>query len=392
MYKQTGNFTTTTGGEWFEYDPATRECDYGPSPAAIDRLIAEAKAHALSANTRKTYRTGCRSWAKWATERALPVLPAAPGDLEGWLATLWLEGKKHTTLSTYLAAVTHEHRDRPGPNPGHDPQVRLLLSGIKSLAAGEGTTTKQAAPLRWEHAMRIADTAHRPRRNQPGGRLETPQQARRRAEIDIALVVAAHDAALRCGELLAITWGDVDLTNDNGCGLVRIRRSKTDQHAKGAVAALSEYTTQALARIKPADAEPGDLVFDLSPSTVARRFKAAAKAAGIDPANITTHSPRVGMAQDLAAAGIDMPGLLLAGRRHTIAIVARYIQDLAAQHTPAAQHLKTQKHPEELKSTLRFPPLSGHLVYAACSSGCRWWSSHSVGVRYSSVEWIRRLL
>lgn len=48
-------------------------------------------------------------------------------------------------------------------------------------------------------------------------------------------------------------------------------------------------------------ADDGQRVFDLSANTVARRIDAAARAAGIDPTNITASSPALGMAQDLDA-------------------------------------------------------------------------------------------
>ena len=48
------------------------------------------------------------------------------------------------------------------------------------------------------------------------------------------------------------------------------------------------------------------------------------------------------MAQDLVASGVDMPGLMIAGRWKTAATVARYIRHLAAQHSPAAEYLETQ--------------------------------------------------
>ncbi|MYH71138.1 MAG: tyrosine-type recombinase/integrase, partial [Acidimicrobiia bacterium] len=63
-------------------------------------------------------------------------------------------------------------------------------------------------------------------------------------------------------------------------------------------------------------------------------MRAAARAAGIDPTRISTHSPRVGMAQDLVAWAIDMPGLMQAGRWKTPTTAARYTQHLAAHHTP----------------------------------------------------------
>ena len=308
---------------------------------AIDLVVAESEAAGLSENTRKSYRTGWNNWARWASAYSAQNYPASPEDIKRWLATLYIEGKKPDTLSTYLAAVAHKHRDLPGPNPADDPQVHRLLAGLKRMAADRGVTPRQAAPLRQSHIERIVEAAFEPRNNQPGGRKETPEQARQRALVDIALIILAYDAALRCCELLALTWGDIEFIEGPVGGVVHIRRSKTDQTGQGAVAAISVFAAQALARIRPADADPADRIFNFSPSTVTRRLKAAAEAAGIDPADISSHSTRVGMAQDLAASGVDMPGLMLAGRWKTAATVARYIRHLAAQHTPAAEYHKT---------------------------------------------------
>jgi len=308
----------------------------------VDRLIAQAEASALSENTHKTYETGWNSWKRWASDNKQPSSKATADGIRRWLATLYLEGKKPSTLSTYLAAATYKLRSQRGPNPAQHPRVRLLLAGLIRKAAEEGITTRQADPLRTEHIERITEAALTPRRNQPGGRLETPEQAQKRADTDIALATTAHDGALRCSELLAITWGNVELSEHTELATIWLHRSKTDQRANGAAVPVSEHAALALARIRPADAAPSDRVFDFSTSTARRRLKAAARTAGINPANITTHSPRIGMAQDLAAAGTEMPGLMLAGRWKTPEIAARYTKRIQAQHTPAAKYLKTQ--------------------------------------------------
>lgn len=287
---------------------ACKACDGGSAVTGdtIDRLVADARAAALSANTRKAYVTGWRSWCLWASQRGVAVFPAAPEDLQRWLAALAAEGKKPTTLGAYLAAVAYWHRHDPGANPARCVEVRDVLAGLRRQAATRGFAPRQAAPLRRCHVERIADTAHLPQRNQPGGRQETHSQAGQRAIVDIAMVALAHNALLRCAELLALTWADIDLLA-GGSGTVRIRRSKTDQAGQGAVVAISEFTCGALARLRPAGAQPTDLVFQMSPNTVARRMRAAARAAGINPADISSHSPRVGMAQDLTAWGIEYP-------------------------------------------------------------------------------------
>ena len=228
------------------------------------------------------------------------------------------------------------------PFPAHDPQVRLLLRGLTRLAAAAGYAPKQAAALRWSDIEHIADTAHTPRRNQPGGRTETPDQADRRGDTDVAMAAVAHDAALRSSELLALTWADIMPSQPDRCGLVTIRRSKTDQTAKGAVTPISKYASDALARLKPADPDPYQRIFNISAATLNRRLKTAARTAGINPAHITSHSPRVGMAQDLTAHGVTMVGLKQAGRWKTSTTASRYTQHLNAHHTPAGQYLKTQ--------------------------------------------------
>ena len=339
---KTNNPTTKTHSESAALADAARGADSGPEDRYLDRLTADATADALSANTIKTYRTGWKSWTRWAAQHGVRVFPATPKALKRWLVSLYKEGKKPSTLNTYLAAVSYAHRNRPGPNPARNPNARRLLAKLARQAAAQGDTPKQADPLRKTHVQLIIASAHKPRRNQPCGRLETEEQAHRRAIAEIAMIALAYDALLRCGELLALTWADIEPPDNTGCGTVRIRRSKTDQTGQGAIAPISEFACEALMRLKPDSAEAGDRIFDMSPNTVNRRIKAAAQAAGINPANISSHSLRIGMAQDLAASGIDLPGLLLAGRWNTDRMVARYIQNLTARHTPAAQYLKSQ--------------------------------------------------
>ena len=291
----------------------------------------------------------------WADAQGIDVASAAPADVQGWLVDLAAEGKKPSTLRTYRAAVAHRYNEMGGANPARDAQVGRVLSGLRRQAADAGCVPRQAGPLRRHHVEQIADSAFEPRRNQPGGRRETPEQAARRAVVDIALAVVAHDGLLRCSELLAIRWADVVAAENGGGTLIYIRCSKTDQGANGAFVPVSQFASQALERIRPADAGPDRLVFDMSASTVARRLKAAAKAAGIDPADISTHSPRVGMAQDLAAAGIDIAAIMVAGRWSTPSMVALYTRRLKAADTAIAKHLQTrqprtpQQSPQETK-------------------------------------------
>lgn len=334
----TGNSTKST-----QSVNATHIADMDVRDEAIERLITQGNAACHSANTRKTYDIGHRSWARWAANQGVSISPADPAHLQMWLVALAEQYKKPSTWRTYLAGVAHHHREYDGLNPADDRQVRQLLRGLTRKSSADGYAAKQAAPLRWSQIQRIADTAHKPRYNQPGGRAESPPQARQRANADIAMVTVAHDAALRGSELLSLTWADIEPSQGSECGLVKIRRSKSDQTGQGFVVPISEIASQALARLKPDNTNPNHRIFNFSTNTLSRRLRAAAQNAGIDLEHISSHSPRVGMAQDLAAHGTSMPGLMQAGRWKTPVTAARYTQHLTAHHTAAARYLKTQR-------------------------------------------------
>ena len=99
---------------------------------------------------------------------------------------------------------------------------------------------------------------------------------------------------------------------------------------------MSAQALAATQNIRPTHAQPDDHALPLSYNTLNRRVKAAAQAAGIDSENISTHSLRIGLAQDMAAAGHSLAAIMLAGRWDSADTVAHYIKHLAADHTPLA--------------------------------------------------------
>jgi hypothetical protein len=60
--------------------------------------------------------------------------------------------------------------------------------------------------------------------------------------------------------------------------------------------------------------------------------------AGLDPAAISGHSARVGMAQDLVAGGADLPAVMQAGRWKSPTMPARYAERLLAKRGAMAGH------------------------------------------------------
>ena len=146
-----------------------------------------------------------------------------------------------------------------------------------------------------------------------------------------------RDGLLRVSEAAALIWGDIQPQPD-GSGLMRIRRSKTDALSEGVLLYLGE---EALLAIRPQEAvvDPGASVFNLSAGQLSRRIKAATKMAGLGD-GFSAHSPRVGMAQDLSAAGAELPELMTAGRWESPTMPARYTQAQAAGKGAVAQYYR----------------------------------------------------
>ena len=91
--------------------------------------------------------------------------------------------------------------------------------------------------------------------------------------------------------------------------------------------------------IRPAQQllDAGKPVFGLSPRQIGRRVQAAARAAGLGE-GFTGHSGRVGMAQDLARTGVELPALMTAGRWKSSRMPARYTERQAADRGAVARY------------------------------------------------------
>lgn len=287
--------------------------------------------HEVSPNTIKAYRSQWQSFTAWAQERGLLALPAKPVHVAVYLAErLEKQGHKPATLRAAAAAIAFVHNARGLENPCASPEVKVTL---KSASRKSGRSQKQAEALTAEALEAIESTAHRPRVGR-GGRPETQSSATRRANVDIAMISLMRDAMLRVSEAAALVWGDIE-TEADGTGRLLIRRSKTDPEGEGVVAFVSASTMAKLDTIRDGSLHD-ESIFGLRPNQIALRIKKAARAAGLGD-GFSGHSPRVGMARDLARAGIELPSLMTAGRWRTPSMPAHYIRKETAGRGAVAQ-------------------------------------------------------
>ena len=186
-----------------------------------------------------------------------------------------------------------------------------------------GGAQKQAAGLTEIEFSAIRQTVCIPRRSR-GGNLESKATARARGAMDIAIIGLMRDSLLRVSEAAALMWSDVRQVRD-GTGRLLIRHSKTDQEGIGAVGFISAQTMESLERIR-GNTSKADSVFGLASNQLSQRIKRVALEAGLGE-GFSGHSPRVGMAQDLARIGIEMPRLMTAGRWRSPRMPALYTRN-----------------------------------------------------------------
>ena len=293
-----------------EHVPATREArERSAIEAAMEshvERIRAAAADAFAPNTRRAYRTAWAAFDRWADGEGLQAIPAAPAAVAAYLAARSEAGRSLSSLHLARQAIRAAHIGAREADPAASEGVRRVLRGLSRQRAGEGR--RQAAALTAEALAAIRATAAAPRTG-PAGRTESPQAARIRGAVDVALASVMRDAMLRRSEAAALEWADVELRPD-GSGRLTIRRSKTDQEGEGAVQYLGKGTAAAVREIRPGNPDPDARVFGLR----------------------SGHSARVGMARDLVASGASVAAVQIAGRWASVRMPAHYARgELAAR-------------------------------------------------------------
>ena len=307
------------------------------------RRIQEALDSSTAANTRRAYNQAWRRFEAWGASRGRGhSLPATPELVAAFLAELAQAGKSVATLRLTKSALAAVHRSTGHQDPTDNEGVKKVMAGI---ARANGRPQRQAKPLTENALAAVKATAMQPRRHQGRAvRGEKAWNARRRGQVDVALLSVLRDGLLRRSEATALRWGDVEV-QDDGSARIQVRRSKTDPEAEGAVLYIGPEAAAALVTIMPesfAVVDPSTPVFGLSASQISRRVSAAAKAAGLGD-GFTGHSGRVGMAQDLTAAGVELPALMNAGRWKSPKMPARYTERQAAGRGAVARYYQGKR-------------------------------------------------
>ena len=287
-------------------------------PEDYERLDG-ARVNGLAQSTRRVYTSQWRNWCGWANVRGIPEAPAHPQMVRAYLAERAETKVTVTTLRVATAAIAYAHSLLEMPNPIDDTVRRTL----KELAHQHRYAQKQVRGLTESGLSAVRIAVMQPRRKQYG-HMETVEEARRRGQMDIAMLSLMRDGLLRVNEAASLTWEDLAEEAD-GSGRLHIRHSKTDQEGVGAVLYVSPETVESVKAIKGAACDT-DSLFGLSARQITRRIKMAAEAAGLG-SDFSGHSARVGMAQDLVRYGTELTALMNAGRWKSHEMPAHYTRN-----------------------------------------------------------------
>lgn len=344
-----------------------------PDQQIVDPLLVEAAARAWAPNTIRAFLSDLRLWDVWCRGLRVRAGEASAATVAAYVRAL--SGQDHdsaaakatapraaATIARYLVNIGWAYRMAGREDPTAAPLVRFEHKAARKLL---GTRQRQARGIRFKGDISDFDSPA------SGICLSTLLKATRGDLLgvrDRALLLVAYDTGCRRSELAAMKVHDIEAADADGAGVVEIGRSKTDQEGQGALAYLSSPTMHAVdawraaARIErgplfrrvetyfdgsvrgvgPVGLHPGSITLiykRLIRQAFAKKLLGPMSEAEVERAilAVSSHSIRVGVAQDNFAAGESLPAIMQAYRWRDPKTVMRYGEKLAAKSGASAR-------------------------------------------------------
>ncbi len=268
-------------------------------------------------------------FAQWAQEverkaerdgnpRTVLKMPIDPADLAAYVVRLFSRGLKVSSIRTYLASIRTLHVAANVFNPTDSDVVKVAIAELADKYSQDDLIHARALSVAELDSILAALPA---RRRTRGNHMESIEGARKRANVDRALLLTMIGTGMRSSEAAELTWGRVRQRQD-GSGrvfmpvkwrgersvwllsneeflqaLMVIKSEGADRNSSvfnlsGVWLLIDEEILQALMVIKPEGADRNSSVFNLSSSQVRRRLKRMSEEAGIDSTHISGYTPR----------------------------------------------------------------------------------------------------
>ncbi len=316
-----------------------------PEPrAALDLHVLADRAEtfaegALSASTRRAYRSKLRALDAWAAARGIATMPIDPAALALFVTELADRGRTVSTISGVIAAVTRRHRDAGFSRPLDSPHLARVLEGIRREL---GTAQVRKSALLADDLRTICGTL------EPVG---GPAAAR-----DAALLLVGFAGAFRRSELAALELRDLRFVADGA--EITLRRSKVDQIGAGATKVIARGALRATCPVRALETwiaiagivdarapifrsvDRGRIgTTPLSGESIAKIVKKRAAAIGLDASSFSGHSLRSGFVTEADARGISEADTLRVTLHASSAMLARYRRPRSMWTNPASARL-----------------------------------------------------
>ena len=294
--------------------------------AALDRMSG-----AYSANTIRSYRADFAIFTGWCKREGRAPLPASPETVADFV-TAQSESAAPATVNRRRASIAKIHHLLRLENPVRTEEVNLAT---RTMFRKKGRRQDQALGLTSTLKHKIIAACP-----------ETHSGLR-----DRALIAVGYDTLCRRAELVQLLVDDLTVKAD-GSGTILVRKAKSDQFGDGRLAYLSAEAVDHLQRwLRAADLTAGPIFRAILPGgaiaaipiedyAVSSILKTRAKRAGLGEATVARlsgHSLRVGAAQDMAAAGIDLGAIMHAGGWKSPDMVMRYIEHMDVERSGMAR-------------------------------------------------------
>ena len=324
--------------------------------ASLDELKADARSYVRNARTQSTLRGYDAAWSRfvaWCSIYDRSPLPADPAVVAAFLADIApTKREEHEpevptstgdervqvgTLGRYLSAIKLRHDAAGHPSPTLDVGVKSVIRGIRRTHGV--APDRRAAPLLVGDLLSVIETL-------------SPNKL---GDVrDKALLLIGFAAALRRSEIVGLDVGDLSFRSD---GLViRLRRRKTDQAAKGTfvgvaygtngscpVVALRKWVAAAEVTTGPVfrAVDRHGNVHDrrLNGQTVCRAVKKLVPRASLDADAYSGHSLRAGFATSAAAAGVEEREIAKVTGHASVQVLRQYIRDGRILHGDLSRRL-----------------------------------------------------
>lgn len=274
---------------------------------------------AYADGTMRAYSADLKVFAIWCERNQMQTFPAQPSTIAAFILHE-SENRAPSTIKRRLVAIGKIHSLLKLKNPVEDEEVKLSL---RRVLRTKRSRPHQALGLNYELRQRIIDAF-------PDSLIGKRNRA---------LIAVGYDTLARRSELVSLLHADLKILAA-GDGQILIRRAKNDPYGSGRIGYISKPTLELLnAWLEAAEVKDGiifratqrNIIKDhaLHPYSVNRILKQAARKAALPldtVSELSGHSMRIGAAQDLVSAGVDMLSVMQAGGWKTIHVVSRYVE------------------------------------------------------------------